>query len=195
MKVILTFTLRKRYKLISSDFITVNRNGIFVSLKKGATSTLVYKNSKTKETFKVCYNSIKSSKADSRNVGSKTITQKPDNLSAINKIGIDRAYEFVFNAKYKILETFENIKTPKIKTIEKLSEVAFTTNGNMPFEDLARFILEKEGKTTMMELNNYFKEIDKRENTVSKQAFSKQRRNLNPKVFIELNKDYVKRIY
>jgi predicted component of viral defense system (DUF524 family) len=39
--------LRKRYKLISSDFITVNREGIFVSLKKGVTSTLVYENPKT----------------------------------------------------------------------------------------------------------------------------------------------------
>jgi predicted component of viral defense system (DUF524 family) len=39
--------LRKRYKLISSDFITINRDGIFVSLKKGVTSTLVYENPKT----------------------------------------------------------------------------------------------------------------------------------------------------
>lgn len=95
----------------------------------------------------------------------------------------------------RILETFENIKTPRIKTIGKLNEVSFTRNRKMPFEDLTRFILAKKGKTTTMELNNYFKEIEKRENTVSKQAFSKQRRNLNPKVFIELNKDYVKRIY
>lgn len=95
----------------------------------------------------------------------------------------------------RILETFENIKTPRIKTIGKLNEVSFTRNRKMPFEDLTRFILAKKGKTTTMELNNYFKEIEKRENIVSKQAFSKQRRNLNPKVFIELNKDYVKRIY
>ena len=97
--------LRKRYKLISSDFITVNREGIFVSLKKGVTSTLVYENPKTKETFKVCYNSFKSNKAsnsDSRNEGSKTITQKPDNLLAIDKLGSEKAYEFVFDAKYKI---------------------------------------------------------------------------------------------
>lgn len=95
----------------------------------------------------------------------------------------------------RILETFENIKTPRIKTIGKLNKVSFTRNRKMPFKDLTRFILAKKGKTTTMELNNYFKEIEKRENTVSKQAFSKQRQNLNPKVFIELNKDYVRRIY
>lgn len=66
----------------------------------------------------------------------------------------------------------------------------------MPFEDLTKFILAKKGKTTTtMELNNYFKEIEKRKNTVSKQAFSKQRQNLNPDVFVELNRDYVRRIY
>jgi hypothetical protein len=95
----------------------------------------------------------------------------------------------------RILETFENIKTPRIKIIGKLNEMSFTRNRKMPFEDLTRFILAKKGKTTTVELNNYFKEIEKRENTVSKQAFSKQRRNLNPEVFVELNKDYVRRIY
>jgi hypothetical protein len=95
----------------------------------------------------------------------------------------------------RILDAFENIRTPRIKTIGKLNEVSFTRNRKMPFEDLTRFILAKKGKTTTMELNNYFKEIEKRENTVSKQAFSKQRLNLNPEVFIELNKDYVRRIY
>lgn len=95
----------------------------------------------------------------------------------------------------RILETFENIKTPRIKTLGKLNEMSFTRNRKMPFEDLTKFILAKKGKTTTMELNNYFKEIEKRENTVSKQAFSKQRQNLNPEVFVELNKDYVRRIY
>jgi len=97
--------LRKRYKLISTDFITINRTGIFVSLKKGVTSTLVYENPKTKETFKVSYNAFKSrkiSKLGSRTEGSKTVTQKPDNMLSINKLGSDKAYEFVFDAKYKI---------------------------------------------------------------------------------------------
>jgi hypothetical protein len=94
--------LRKRYKLISSDFITINRAGIFVSLKKGVTSTLVYKNPKTSETFKVSYNSIKPRNTNFKNEGSKTITQKPDNILSINKLGCDAAYEFVFDAKYKI---------------------------------------------------------------------------------------------
>jgi len=62
--------LRKRYKLINTDFITINRAGIFVSLKKGVTSTLVYENANAKETFKVSYNAFKSRKAS--NVGYRT---------------------------------------------------------------------------------------------------------------------------
>ncbi|MFT5875591.1 MAG: putative component of viral defense system (DUF524 family), partial [Clostridium sp.] len=106
--------LRKRYKLISSDFITINRGGIFVSLKKGVTSTLVYENPKTSEIFKVSYNSIKSrrvSNLDSRSEGSRTITQKPDNILYINKLGSDKAYEFVFDAKYKIDTSLEYQKS------------------------------------------------------------------------------------
>jgi hypothetical protein len=44
----------------------------------------------------------KSSNSDSRNEGSRTITQKPDNLLDIDKLGSEKAYEFVFDAKYKI---------------------------------------------------------------------------------------------
>jgi predicted component of viral defense system (DUF524 family) len=95
--------LRKKYKLVSSDFINVNRDGIVITLKKGATSTLVHENPKTKEIFKVFYNSIKSSRANkSGSEGSKTITQKPDNILAVNKVGSHKAYEFIFDAKYKI---------------------------------------------------------------------------------------------
>jgi hypothetical protein len=62
----------------------------------------VYENLKTSETFKVSYNSIKARNSNSKNEGSKTITQKPDNILSINKLGSDAAYEFVFDAKYKI---------------------------------------------------------------------------------------------
>ena len=39
-------------------------------------------------------------------------------------------------AYYRILEIFENIKTPRIKTIGKLNEVSFIRNRKMPFEYL-----------------------------------------------------------
>ena len=55
--------------------------------------------------FKVSYNVFKSRKASnfgSRAEGSKTVSHQPDNMLSINKLGSDKAYEFVFAAKYKI---------------------------------------------------------------------------------------------
>ena len=62
----------------------------------------MYENPETSETFKVSYNSIKGKNSNSKHEGSKTITQKPDNILSIIKVGCDAAYEFVFDAKYKI---------------------------------------------------------------------------------------------
>lgn len=95
----------------------------------------------------------------------------------------------------RMTETFEKLKTNRIKEIGKLEDKDFTRNRKMPFEDISRYILSKKGKTTTMEINNYFKEIDKREDRVTKQAFCKQRLKLNPKVFVELGKEYVESIY
>lgn len=85
--------LRRNYKLVTSDIINVNNNGIIVSLKKGKASTLVYEDELTKEKFKVMYNA---------SCLSKTVNQKPDNVISFDKIGYKKKYEFIFDAKYKI---------------------------------------------------------------------------------------------
>lgn len=95
----------------------------------------------------------------------------------------------------RITILFEKLNTIRIKNIGKMSDSDFTRNRKMPFNDMIKCILNKEGKTTTMEINNYFKKINKREQRVSKQAFSKQRCKLNPEVFKVLNKEYVESIY
>ncbi len=94
--------LKKKYRLISSDFIKIDRTGINVSLKKGVSSVLEYENPKTNERFKVIYNARKPSK---------TVSQKPDNILSINKENYKKAYEFIFDAKYKIDRSEDYIKT------------------------------------------------------------------------------------
>lgn len=93
--------LQKKYKLITADFIKVYKDGLFISLKKGETSTLKYENPETKEEFEVTYNSKK---------GSKTVAQKPDNVFGIHKRGSKKTFEFVFDAKYKIDTTYKYCK-------------------------------------------------------------------------------------
>ena len=92
--------LRRRYKLVSSNFIKVNNEGIVVSLRKGKSSTLLYENPRTKEKFIVLYNT---------NTLSGTINQKPDNILSIDKGKSTMAYEFIFDAKYKV-ESSESYK-------------------------------------------------------------------------------------
>lgn len=95
----------------------------------------------------------------------------------------------------RITMTFQKLNTERLRNIGRISNSDFTRNRKMPYNDLLRLILNKEGKTTTMEINNFFKKTNKREQRVSKQAFSKQRCKLNPEVFKVLNKEYVESIY
>jgi hypothetical protein len=90
--------LKKKYQLVSSDLLKINKDGITVSLVKGVESSLTYCNPQTNEKFKVYYNSKRSSK---------TVSQKPDNILSMHKEGSIKSYEFIFDAKYKI-DTSEN---------------------------------------------------------------------------------------
>lgn len=96
--------LKKKYKLISSDLLKINRNGITVSLIKGKKSSLTYENPATNERFTVHYNFT---------TVSKTVNQKPDNILSMHKDGSSKSYEFIFDAKYKVDYRKEYIKAYK----------------------------------------------------------------------------------
>ena len=85
--------LKKKYKLISTDVLKLNKDGVYVTLKKGKEASFKYLNPKTNEEFIVYYNEGRDSK---------TVSQKPDNILSICKDGTLKAYEFIFDAKYKI---------------------------------------------------------------------------------------------
>lgn len=63
----------------------------------------------------------------------------------------------------------------------------------MSFVDIILFILNNKGKTLTIELNDYMEKQGKEH--ITKQAFSKQRQNINPEIFKKLNDDYIKMIY
>ncbi len=113
--------LSKKYKLIKHDLIDVNYSGIYVSLNKGSTSCIEYKNPKTDESFKLTYN---------RSEGEKITTgQKPDNILSLKKEGSEVEYKFIFDAKYRInpayqdsdyYKTYNGIPGPKEDTINSM---------------------------------------------------------------------------
>ena len=72
---------------------------------------------------------------------------------------------------------------------------AFTRNRKMTFEDYVWYLTLQKGRTTSMELDQYLRnKNDSYEITISKQAFSKQRLNLKPQIFIDLYKTTVKNL-
>lgn len=100
------------------------------------------------------------------------------------------------NSSYnRIIKVFDELKSPELKEVGKLNVNSFVRNRNMPFEDLSLCILGKKGLTLSMELEQFFDRKDDYENTISKQAFSKQRMNLNPELFKVMNQRYIKDIY
>ena len=65
----------------------------------------------------------------------------------------------------------------------------------MTFEDYVWYLTLQKGRTTSMELDQYLRnKNDSYEITISKQAFSKQRLNLKPQIFIDLYKTTVKNL-
>ena len=94
--------LKKKYQLVSSDLLKINKDGITVSLKKGVESSLTYCNPQTNEKFKIYYNSRRSSK---------TVSQKPDNILSMHKDSSIKSYEFIFDAKCKVDTSEEYIQS------------------------------------------------------------------------------------
>lgn len=95
---------------------------------------------------------------------------------------------------YKRIErSLENIilKTEKCEKY-KSKQNTFTRNRKMNFKDYVWYLIFQKGRTASMELDEYLKN---KNNTykisISKQAFSKQRLNLKPDIFIDLYKDYL----
>lgn len=99
--------LRKKYTLISNDTVKVKNNGIFVSLKKGRESKVVYENPENHEKFVLSYN---------LKMNSETVGQKPDNVLSIDKIGGKIKYNYIFDAKYKLDRRIKDIQHETYKT-------------------------------------------------------------------------------
>lgn len=95
----------------------------------------------------------------------------------------------------RMIKTFKKFDIDRIKEIGRIQKKDFTRERKMPFKDILRYIISQKGKTIAMEINNYYKEINKRDERVTKQAFCKQRCRLNPEVFRTLGREYVESFY
>ena len=93
----------------------------------------------------------------------------------------------------RIDRSLKDIDTKSIENQEyKNNDNAFTRDRKMGFKDFIWYLIFQKGRTTSMELDEYLKNKNGTyEISISKQAFSKQRFNLKPQIFIDLYKDYI----
>ena len=93
----------------------------------------------------------------------------------------------------RITSITNDITTSYVNTIWRLNDKAFTRNRKMNYESLVKTMILKKGQTLSLELDEITTSMNIQK--ISKQAYSKQRMNLNPKIFKHLNEKYIKRIY
>lgn len=96
--------MKDRYELISQDIVKVRGNGLFVSLVKGSSSKVKYRNPDNGEVITLSYNP-KSGQVP-------TVAQMPDNVLCLEKKIVNQAgkkvkYEYVFDAKYRVNPALE----------------------------------------------------------------------------------------
>ncbi len=96
--------MKDRYELVSQNVVKVHGNGLFISLVKGSTSNVRYRNPVNGELIILSYNPI------SRQ--SPTVAQKPDNVLSLEKKTVNNEgktvkYEYVFDAKYRLNPALE----------------------------------------------------------------------------------------
>ncbi|MEA5009814.1 IS4 family transposase [Clostridium tyrobutyricum] len=65
----------------------------------------------------------------------------------------------------------------------------------MSFKETILFMLNMVNKSLQIELNNFFEKVLKKDDVISKQAFSENRQKISPNAFIELNDKIVEVIY
>ncbi len=154
--------LRKKYKLISSDFVKLNTDGIYVSLRKGKESSVTYLNERTNEVFTIFYNK----KSESR-----TVNQKPDNILSLSKSNSSVKYEFVFDAKYRIDQSTSYIKEyssigPKLDDINTMHRyrdaIVFNKRNDKDYENcvFGAFVLFPYNDEEKYMSNKFYKSIE-----------------------------------
>lgn len=93
--------MRRKYELVKQDIIKVNRNGLFVTLRKDQQSRVVYRNPINGEVFTLFYNSLP------RGDGTSTLAQKPDTILTLKKNDAATEYKYIFDAKYRLNPAYE----------------------------------------------------------------------------------------
>jgi hypothetical protein len=101
------------------------------------------------------------------------------------------------NVDKRVLAVLKAASDKEFQEKYLIKEGAYSREGSqrMTFEDMTMFVLSNTGKTLSLEILKYFNDTNNVENTITKQAVSKQRKNIKSELFEGLNKMYIAEVY
>lgn len=86
--------LRNKYQLVTQSVLKTEHKGLYVSLTKGARSRMRFYHPETGDKIELSYNPMRTQLP--------TVPQNPDNILSLEKVGANHAYNYIFDAKYRI---------------------------------------------------------------------------------------------
>ena len=164
--------MKDQYELISQDIVKVQGNGLFVSLVKGSSSKVKYRNPENGELITLSYNP-KSGQVP-------TVAQKPDNVLSLEKKTVNQAgkkvkYEYIFDAKYRVnpalegsdyYNTISHTPGPEIddiNTMHRYRDAIVYHNGADPYERImfGAYVLFPYANREEYRMHKFFESIEK----------------------------------
>jgi len=97
----------------------------------------------------------------------------------------------------RVTNVLSNLKNREYQKRFLTKNTAFsrTSKQKMNFEEMTLFFLMDTGKSLSIELLNFFNELPNARETITKQAFSKQRQYIDSELFEDLNRKYIQTVY
>lgn len=101
------------------------------------------------------------------------------------------------NIEKRVLGVLENTKTREYQKEFQTKQTAFSREAaqKMKFDEMILFFLLDTGKSLSLELLEFFNNLPETRETISKQAFSKQRQFIDSRIFEDMNVKYVQSVY
>ena len=95
----------------------------------------------------------------------------------------------------KIKDIVNKVEKPELSVLWKTNPKAFTRERNLGLNKTVYFILNKRGQTLEMEIDNFKQSMGNEWEKVTKSAICQRRKDINPEIFKDLNRDYIINTY
>jgi hypothetical protein len=103
----------------------------------------------------------------------------------------------ISKVEQRVLSTLSSLRDREYQEEFLIKPTAFSRESRqkMSFDEMALFLLMNTGKSLSIELLQFFNELPETRETITKQAFSKQRMFMDSRLFEDMNKRYVHAVY